>query len=453
MFPQKEAQNMAPRNLAVEYRPVDSIRFDPQNPRLHSRKQVRQIANSIKSFGFNVPVLVDSNLQVIAGHGRLLASQLLGMAEVPVIRLEQMSEHQRRAYMIADNQLAQNAEWDTKLLGEQLKILSEAEIEFNLDATGFEMCEIDMAIEGLAPANPSKDDPADTILKSGIESQVTQPGEGWALDRNRVYCGDARYDSAYSKLMEGRSAGMVFTDPPYNVPIDGYVAGFGKVHHHEFAMASGEMSSSEFVKFLTSVLSQLARNSIDGALQFICMDWRHSGELILAARSIDAEFKNLCVWVKDIAGQGSLYRSQHELVFVFKNGKGAHRNNIQLGQYGRYRTNVWQYRRVNSLARTTDENNLTDLHPTIKPVEMVADAILDCTARGDLVLDPFLGSGTTVIAAERTGRVCYGMELDPRYLDIIIRRWQKFTGLEAVHQGTGQTFAQRENQVPDAQEK
>jgi DNA modification methylase len=243
-----------------------------------------------------------------------------------------------------------------------------------------------------------------------------------------------------------RHADMGFADPPYNDPIDGYVSGFGKVHHPEFAVASGEMSESEFTDFLQNVLTQLARNSVDGALQFICMDWRHSGELISAARSVYSEFKNLCVWVKDGAGQGSLYRSQHELVFVFKYGKRPHRNNIQLGQYGRYRTNVWQYRRVNSLSRGTDEGNLSALHPTIKSVELVADAILDCTARGDVVLDPFLGSGTTVIAAERTGRACCGIELDPRYVDTIVRRWQVFTGQSAVQESTGRTFNEMEEE-------
>jgi DNA modification methylase len=264
------------------------------------------------------------------------------------------------------------------------------------------------------------------------------------LGRHRVVCGDARKDSAFSLLMKGHRAAMIFTDPPYNDRIDGYVTGFGKIHHEEFALASGEMTATEFTEFLATVLAHLARNSTNGALHFICMDWRHSPELISAARSIYAELKNLCVWVKDCAGQGSLYRSQHELVFVFKKSRKAHRNNIQLGQYGRYRTNVWQYRRVNSLSRSSEEGNLSALHPTIKPVELVDDAILDCTARGEIVLDAFLGSGTTVIAAERTGRVCYGLELDRRYVDTIVRRWQAYTGQSAVQDSSGQTFDQIE---------
>ena len=437
---------MAQQVLSIEYQPLASLQFDSQNPRLHSKKQIRQIARSIEAFGFNVPVLVDARRQLVAGHGRVLAAQLLGVTDVPTIRLEHLTEAQTRAFMIADNRLTENSVWDDRLLAEQLKSLAVLELDFSIDVTGFEMGEIDVMIEDLAPTSSGKDDPADAIPDFGTKPQVTRAGDLWVLDRHRVYCGDARNGAVYSVVMKDRRADMVFADPPYNDPIDGYVTGFGKVHHPEFAVASGGMSESEFTDFLTNVLAELARNSVDGALQFICMDWRHSGELISAARSIYAEFKNLCVWVKEGAGQGSLYRSQHELVFVFKNGKRPHRNNIQLGQYGRYRTNVWQYRRVNSPLRTTEDGNLSALHPTIKPADLVADAILDCTARGDVVLDPFLGSGTTVIAAERTGRACYGIELDPRYVDLVVRRWQGFTGQSAVLESTGQNFNEIEQE-------
>jgi DNA modification methylase len=431
---------MGQQSLSISYLPLNSLQLDPQNPRLHDKKQIRQLAESIKTFGFNVPILVDCHSRVIAGHGRIHACQLLEMAEVPTIRLEHLSEHQTRAFIIADNRLTENADWDKQLLGTQLKILSEAEIDFSLEVIGFEVGELDLIIENSNLARNGKDDPADAIPESAEKPQVTRSGDCWLLDRHRVLCGDARDISAYSRLMKRRRAKMVFTDPPYNDPIDGYVNGFGKIHHPEFAVASGEMSRTEFTGFLRNIFDQLARNSSSGALQFVCMDWRHSEQLLSAAHAIYSELKNICVWVKENAGQGSLYRSQHELVFIFKNGKKAHRNNIQLGQYGRYRTNVWHYRRVNSLSRSTDEDGLPDLHPTIKPVELVADAILDCTARGDLVLDPFLGSGTSIIAAQRTGRVCYGIELDPRYVDAILRRWQTFTGQGAVQESTGRTF-------------
>jgi len=441
---------MTKRILVVEYLPVTTLKLNPQNPRSHSEKQLREIANSIKIFGFNVPVLIDSQLRVIAGHGRVLACKALGISEVPTIRLEHLSEHQIRAFTIADNRLTENAQWDDRLLGEELNNLSEAELDFSLEVTGFEMSEIDIFIENLGPIAEEREDPADVIPDSESKPQVTKPGDCWVLNRHRVFCGDARDVSAYSVLTKGQRAQMVFTDPPYNDPIDGYVAGFGRIHHPEFPVASGELSSWEFTGFLNQFMAQVARNSVDGALQFICMDWRHSAELISAAQSVYSELKNICVWVKENAGQGSLYRSQHEFVFIFKNGKKPHRNNIQLGQYGRYRTNVWNYRRANSLSRNTEEGMLSHLHPTIKPVELVADAILDCTARGNIVLDAFLGSGTTVIAAERTGRVCFGIELDPRYVDTIVRRWQLFTGLKVFHEVTDQSFAQREEEMARA---
>jgi DNA modification methylase len=252
--------------------------------------------------------------------------------------------------------------------------------------------------------------------------------------------------------MADQRASVIFADPPYNVPISGNVSGNGKVCHREFPMASGEMDEAQFTKFLSCVLSLLAQNSLKGSLHYICMDWRHMRELREAGRNAYSELKNLCVWIKDNAGMGSFYRSQHELVFVFENGPGPYRNNIQLGRFGRSRSNVWQYPGVNSFARFTDEGDLLALHPTVKPVALVADAIMDCSARGDLVLDPFLGSGTTIIAAERTGRSGYGMELDPRYVDTVVRRWQKFTGLQAVDQATGLTFARREEEASHASE-
>jgi DNA modification methylase len=434
------------RSLSVVSRAVADLRLDPNNPRLHTRNQIRQIARSIETFGFNVPVLIDAHGRLIAGHGRVLAAQLLGMAHVPTIKLEHLTEAQIRAFMIADNRLTVNSVWDDHLLAEQLKELSTLELDFSVEATGFEMGEIDVMIDNLAPALSGKDDPADAIPDSRIKSQVTQAGDLWVLDRHRVNCGDARNEDSYFALMKGRLAEMVFADPPYNDPIDGYVTGFGKIHHPEFLVASGELSASDFTAFLRTIFAQLVRNTVDGSLHFICMDWRHLTELLSAARSAYTELKNLCVWTKDKPGQGSLYRSQHELVFVFKSGKRPHRNNIQLGQYGRYRTNVWQYQRVNSLSRGSDEGNLSNLHPTIKPVELIADAILDCTARGEVVLDAFLGSGTTVIAAERTGRTCYGFELDPAYVDTIVRRWQKFTGQNAVLESTRRTFSEIEKE-------
>jgi DNA modification methylase len=438
---------MAEQTLRVEYVSADDPVPNPQNPRLHSKKQIKQLKRSIQEFGFNSPLLVDERMHVIAGHARLSAAKLLGQTHVPVIRLEHLSELQKRAFMLADNKLAENSVWDQQLVGEHLKILTDAEINFDLELTGFEMAEIDMAIDDLMPTANHGSDSADVGPETAC-SPVTQPGDLWCLGKNRVYCGDSTTASSY-EFMNGARANVVFTDPPYNVPIDGYVSGFGKQHHREFAMASGELTAAEFERWLAKVLSHLATNSIDGALQFICMDWRHSGELLAAARETYTEFKNLCVWVKETAGQGSLYRSQHELIFVFKSGNKPHRNNIQLGKFGRYRTNVWNYKRVNTVGGSGEDKELTAIHPTIKPVQLVVDAILDCTARGDSVLDAFLGTGTTLVASERTGRRCYGIELDPGYVDTSIRRWEKFTGSQAVHQQTGRTFRACEEKTVD----
>ena len=432
--------------VSVLYRPLAQLKLDPRNPRLHSPKQIRQIATSIRSFGLNVPILVDANLKVIAGHGRLLACRQLGINEVSTIHLDHLSEAQARAFQIADNRLTETSVWDDRLLGEQLKELSLLDLDFSLEATGFEMGEIDLRIEGLTPGNPADDDPFDQLASASAGPVVTKPGDPWVLGVHRVYCGNALDAGAYTTLMQGQKAAMVFTDPPFNVRIGDNVSGLGTIRHREFVMASGEMSESEFVEFLSRACSLLADNTFSGALHFICMDWRHMFELLTAGRQAYTELKNLCIWAKDNAGMGSLYRSQHELIFVFKAGREAHRNNIELGRFGRNRTNLWKYPGANTFARSCAEGNLLALHPTVKPVAMVADAIMDCSARSDIVLDPFLGSGTTVIAAERTGRRCYGLELDPIYVDTIVRRWQAFTGGNARHAESGRSFDELETE-------
>jgi len=430
--------------LCVVNRPLKELQPDPENPRVHSDKQLRQVASSIKTFGFNVPVLIDGQQRVIAGHGRIEAARLLGLQSVPTISLEHLSAAQIRAFMIADNRLTENATWNQSLLAEQFKDLSELELDFSLEVTGFEMGEIDVMIEGLGS---NADERGKELPVQADGSEVCQLGDLWLLGSNRVLCGNSLDGASYRELMQDQQAAMVFTDPPYNVVIDGHVGGKGSIQHREFAMASGEMTEEQFTAFLAQACKLLAANSTDGSLHFVCMDWRHITELMLAGKQAYTELKNLCVWAKDNGGMGSLYRSQHELVFVFKHGKASHCNNVQLGQFGRYRSNVWNYPGVNSFSRSTGEGNLLALHPTVKPVALVADAILDCSRRGDIVLDAFLGSGTTVIAAEKTGRRCFGVELDPRYVDTIIRRWQAFTKLEARHAQTGKSFAELEAEV------
>jgi DNA modification methylase len=426
--------------MSVTYRAIAELKPDPANPRRHSKKQTRQIANSIREFGFVAPALIDRDGKVLAGHGRLLACRELGITEVPTVSLDHLTPAQARAFMIADNRLTEIATWDDQLLAEQLKELSLLDLDFSIELTGFEMGEIDLRIASLEDPTDSVDDPADALPELPEGPPLSRRGDLWVLDRHRVLCGNALDPADFATLMENQRAEVIFTDPPYNVPIDGHAGGLGAIHHRPFAMASGEMSKTEFTSFLSRACCNLGAFSADGSIHFICMDWRHLEELLAGGRDAYGELKNLCVWVKDNGGMGSLYRSRHELVLVFKRGCVAHWNNVQLGRFGRNRTNVWCYPGINSSARCGEEDNLLALHPTVKPMAMVADAILDCSARGDIVLDSFLGSGTTVIAAARTGRRCYGLELDPAYVDTTVRRWQAQTGGSARHAASGRSF-------------
>jgi DNA modification methylase len=416
-------------HITIQYLPINSLQPHPSNARIHSAHQIRQISNSIQEFGFTNPVLLDKHGSIVAGHGRVAAAKLLGISQIPTIRLESLSPDQVRAYILADNRLAEKAGWDNSILAIELEHLLTLD-DFDVCVTGFEVPEIDLILDEFSEqrAEPGE------VVELEDRAAVSRSGDIWTLGKHRVICGNALQESTFIGLMGIRKADVVFTDPPYNVKIHGNVCGKGSIQHREFAMASGEMTEAKFIAFLTASLRLLARFSTPGSVHFVCMDWRHTAELLEAGKRSFGELLNLCVWVKDNAGMGSHYRSGHELVFVFKNGKGPHRNNIQLGRYGRNRTNVWQYAGVNTLPRTGEEGKLLALHPTVKPVALVADALLDCSARNDAVLDSFLGSGTTLLAAERTGRRCYGIEIDPLYVDVAIRRWQRYTGERALHQ-------------------
>ncbi len=381
-------------------RDIASLRSCSQNARTHSKKQVRQIASSIERFGFTNPVLISDNGEIVAGHGRVEAAKLLGWKSVPTIALSHLSKTERRAYVIADNKLALNAGWDKEILAIELQGL--VDLEFDVELTGFSLAEIDLVIEEAGEADPDGHDaPEDAVPEAGREP-VTLTGDLWILDRHRLVCGDTRDPDVIGRLMVGRQADLVFTDPPYNVAIDGNVCGLGSVRHREFAFASGEMSRNQFTAFLRDTLGNIARVMRDGAIAFVCMDWRHMGELLEAGEASFTELKNLVVWNKSNGGMGAFYRSKHELVFVFKQGTAPHTNSFGLGETGRYRTNVWDYAGISSIgANRSDE---LAMHPTVKPVALIADAIRDCSRRGEIVLDGFGGSGSTLIAAEKTGR-------------------------------------------------
>lgn len=426
--------------LEVIHLPVASLRPYSRNARTHSQKQIAQIAASIKTFGFNNPVLIDKDGVIIAGHGRVAAAKSLGLESVPVIRLEHMSEAQKRAYILADNKLAEKAGWDSDILAIELQNLMEYDLDFDISITGFEMPEIDVLISGPS-SKPEKADPLDAV-PAVAQTSVTRPGDIWQIGPHRLICGNALERDTYTRLLDGEQAQMVFTDPPYNVPIDGHVSGLGKLQHREFAMASGEMSKSEFTGFLRAVFGNLAAASVNGAIHFVAMDWRHMAEVLEASQGTYSELKNLCIWAKSNGGMGSLYRSQHELFFVFKSGTAAHINNVELGKHGRYRTNVWSYAGVNAFGATRDDD--LAMHPTVKPVALAADAILDCSKRKAIVLDAFAGSGTTLVAGHKTGRRGYGIELDSLYCDVIVRRLSKASGLQAIHAETGRLFIEME---------
>ena len=409
-----------------------------KNPRTHSKKQIRQIADSIRTFGFTNPVLVSDDDEIIAGHGRVEAARLLQMASVPAVRLSRLSAAQRRAYVIADNKLALNAGWDHELLAVELQAL--VDLDFGVEITGFSLAEVDLVLEEARDcgADPRGDATDETPRLPELASATTRNGDLWLLGRHRLLCGDARSCENFDHLLEDERMDLVFTDPPYNVPIDGHVCGLGRIRHREFAMGAGEMSRDEFTAFLQLTLGQAAAVCRNGAIAFVCMDWRHLGELLAAGEAVFSELKNVCVWNKTNGGMGTFYRSKHELVFAFKVGAAPHTNTFGLGDTGRYRTNVWDYAGVNSLRSSRVEE--LAMHPTVKPVALVADAIMDCTRRGELVLDPFAGSGSTLIAAHKTGRRARLIEYDPAYCDQILRRFRKVTGREPRLAATGEAF-------------
>ncbi|MBI1236588.1 MAG: DNA methylase N-4 [Alphaproteobacteria bacterium] len=419
--------------LKIIYRKVDDLIPYGQNARTHSDKQICQIAASIRQFGFVNPILVGADNMIIAGHGRLAAAKLSKMRDVPTVRLDHLSEAERRALVIADNRLAELAGWDTDALRVELGELAALDLDFELEITGFETAELDNL---LSPADPGEDSD-DDIPPADDGPAVTQAGDIWRIGEHRLTCGDAMKVEVLAALMGKTQADMVFTDPPYNVPIDKHVCGSGKIKHREFAMGAGEMSPDQFTAFLETTLSLAANHAKDGSIHFVCMDWRHVGELLSAGRQVYSELKNLVVWAKTNAGMGSFYRSQHELVFVFKKGKAAHTNTFGLGDTGRYRSNVWTYPGVNAFGR--GQKDLA-LHPTVKPVALIADVIKDVTKRGEIVLDVFGGSGSTLIAAERTRRHARLVEIDPAYCDVIIRRALNTCGLDAKLEATGQVF-------------
>lgn len=414
--------------------PPSSLKPWPDNPRTHSDRQLTKLKASIRKFGFTAPVLTDEHGTLLSGHGRVEAAKALGLATIPVRVIPGLTEAQKRAYVIADNKIAEQSKWDSGLLKSELNLLMQE--EFDIETTGFSTAEIDLMFDD--SPEPESADP-DDLRPEDVQSEiVSRLGDLWVLGSHRLLCGNSLDAANYELLLQGQLVQLVVQDPPFNVPIKGHVCGSGKIKHKEFAMASGEMTQSEFTAFLNTVFSHLKVVMQDGAILFNFMDWRHMREVLDGAGPVFGEMRQLCIWAKDNGGMGSFYRSQHELVFVFKKGDAPHINNFELGQFGRYRTNVWNYPGVNTFKGKGYE--LLAMHPTVKPVSLIADALRDCSHRKGIVLDPFAGSGTILIAAERTGRHARAIEFDPQYVDVAVARWQRIAGKQAVLESTGLTW-------------
>ena len=420
------------RSLKVELRPLAAVRPAKRNARTHSEKQIEQIASSIRQFGFTNPIIVNDEGTIVAGHGRHAAAKLLGMADVPVIPIHDLDPAELRTYALADNRIAQNAGWDAEVLRIEFEELNALELSFDLEITGFSTTEMDQLLV-ITPEEEKleKLPELDKRQTCGVER-----GDVWILGNHRLHCGDSRSPESFAALMGDGRARLVCSDPPFNVKINGHVGGLGKTKHAEFAMATGEMSKAEFTGFLETAFRNAADVSMDGAIHYQCMDWRHVEEMMKAGSAVYSELKNICIWSKDNAGMGSFYRSQHELVFVWKVGTAPHLNTVELGKNGRYRTNIWNYR---GPTKSGPDAELA-MHPTVKPVPMIMDAIRDTSKPGEIVLDPFGGSGSTLIAAEKTKRLGRLIEYEPGYCEVTIRRWQTLTRKPAVLEATGESF-------------
>jgi DNA modification methylase len=419
----KPARRNAP--LQIENLSPGNLQPMPGTPRKHPKSQIRSLIKSIEAFGFNVPVLIDGTQRIIAGHARVEAAKKIGMDNIPAIRVEHLSEAQVKAFLIADNRLAELSTWDEQALGAILLDLNE------------------LRIEGLTE---SGDDEKPPVLATD-EVAITGAGDVWQLGKHMLMCGSSLSGTDYEALMGQDQAALVVTDPPYNVPISGHVSGLGQFQHREFAMGVGEMDQTTFTAFLETAMRLAYRHAAPGSVHYWAMDWRHVVEIGSAGQKVYDRFMNMCVWQKNQPGMGSFYRSQHELFFVFSKGGAPSRNNVQLGRFGRSRSNVWNYPSAASLARTAEEGNPLAMHPTVKPLALISDILLDASVRGDVILDPFAGSGTSLIAAEKLGRCARVMELDPLYCDTILRRWRKWSGEDPIRQRDGTSFTVLETEA------
>lgn len=404
----------------LEHRRVSALNSKERRIVTYSKATIRKLERAVRSSKFVPPVIVDRDGKVLLGHAYIDAAGRLGIDVLPCLIVDDENSLEAALGALAHERILREGEFADDALK---KLFKEIEVAgFDLGVTGFEMSEIDIII--------GEPDTIDVVPTSAGGQSISRIGDRWACGPHHVICGDARDAEAYSRLLPDELARLIVTDPPYNVSIGKHALTSSK--HADFAMASGEMSESEFIEFLQRFLTLARKFSLDGALFYVAMDWRHLFALESAARAAGLSLFNFGVWAKTNAGMGSYLRSQHECFPIYKSGKAAHVNNNQLGKHGRNRSNLWTYSGQNAFA--PDRDATLSAHPTIKPTDLVVDAILDASHRGDWVLDPFLGSGTTLIAAERTGRRCAGIELEPGFVDVALERWAAFTGEDPVRE-------------------
>lgn len=425
--------------LKIETVNVGQLKPYKNNAKIHSPDQISQIADSINQFGFVNPILIDENDEIIAGHGRFEAAKILNLSQVPVIRIGHLTDVQKRKLRIADNRISETGGgWDADLLNIEIGELCELEDIADITITGFNDIEIDQILA--EPRTKAEVKKLDAVPYVADDEIITVPGDIWEFDGgHRIICGDSTDRDTFAKLLGNKRVNLVLQDPPFNIKIKGFVSGNGSVKHPDFAMATGEMSDDEFTEFLGKNFALCSEFANDNAMIFNFIDWRNVMPMLTACKQNFARYINLCVWVKNKAGMGTPYRSQHELCTVFLNKGGTVPDHIQLGKYGRNRSNVWHYYGCNSYG---PHRNDLKMHPTVKSFEMLGDIMLDVTSIGDAVLDCFLGSGSTLVAAQRHKRICYGIEYEPKYVDTCVKRFYEAFGIDAINLRTGKTYTE-----------
>ena len=408
---------------------VKSLKSSEKKSQKHSKKQLAKIKQAIKKVGYTAPVIIKEDGEIIAGELRLLAAQELKLEKIPAITLDNLTEKEADAIRIMDNRIAQDSVWDFQILNKELTKLFEYDFkfeDFGFDTIEYDQIFIETDLNEKQVHNSEKE--SATWLEANIP-KVVKEQDLWRLGDHFILCGDSLNEKSYQALMQDELAQIILCDPPYNCKINGHVCGLGKIKHEEFKMASGEMTNAEFAQFIAKFMQNLIKFSQKGSLHYLFMDWKGINTLLTEGLKQYNELINLAVWNKKVGGMGAFYRSQHELIAILKNGKEKHQNHIQLGKNGRYRTNVWDYSGIRATSGADVE--LLNLHPTVKPIAMLHDVLLDASSKNDIVLDCFGGSGSTLLAAERCKRRARLIEINPRYVDVTIWRWEKETGKKA----------------------